>query len=238
MRISSMIGRIGFALSLAVSVPLGLASSTFITIVPTFDSTITSDPNAAAIEGVINTAINNYETRLTTPSPLTVTILFQSMTTGLGQSNTSLYQESYPSFIAALDANSSGDATDLAAVAANPSAATNPVNGTSTIDVKTANLRALGMCTTLTCPSGEPGGYDGIIGLNTHITDVGSPGTSGQYSLLGTAEHEIDEVLGFGIRSWRDWILREPCSGGPLPLCRQRRAELYHQHRGAQLLLA
>jgi hypothetical protein len=39
---------------------------------------------------------------------------------------------------------------------------------------------------------------DGFIGLNTHITDIGSPGTTGQFSLLATTEHEIDEVLGLG----------------------------------------
>jgi hypothetical protein len=54
-------------------------------ITPTFDSSITSDPNAAAIEGVINTAINTYETDFT--DPITVPITFQEMTTGFGQSS-------------------------------------------------------------------------------------------------------------------------------------------------------
>src|SRR5205085_12377771 len=55
-------------------------------------------------------------------------------------------------------------------------------------------LRAVGL-------PGAPfvnGSFDGAIGLNTHITDVGSPGTTGQYSLRAVTQHEIDEVLGLG----------------------------------------
>ncbi len=63
------------------------------------------------------------------------------------------------------------------------------------INVKTANLKALGFTG---YNSGLAGGVNGIIGLNTSITDIGSPGTTGQYSLLATVEHEIDEVLGLG----------------------------------------
>ena len=37
-----------------------------------------------------------------------------------------------------------------------------------------------------------------MIGLNTHVTDIGSPGSSGQFSLFATVEHEINEVLGIG----------------------------------------
>ncbi len=73
----------------------------------------------------------------------------------------------------------------------------NPVTGGTTIDVKTANLRAIGF-SGATYPSGLPNGYDGIISVNTSLTDVGSPGTTGQYSLAAVVEHEMDEVLGLG----------------------------------------
>jgi len=160
-------------------------------ITATFDSSITSDPNAASIEATINSAINFYQT--TFSNPVNVTIDFQEMATGLGSSNTTLYKESYQSFINNLTASNSGDATDTTALAHLPTGATNPVTGSTTINGKTANLRALGY-------SGIPpiGGFDGTIGLNTHLTNVGSPGTSGQYSLLAVIEHEIDEVLGLG----------------------------------------
>ncbi len=159
-------------------------------ITPTFDSSITSDPNAAAIEGVVNQAINTYETRFS--DPINVTITFQEMNSGLGSSNWWYYNISYQTFINALIADAS-TADDAIALAHLPHGATNPVDGSTSINVKTANLRAIGING---LNSGLAGGADGIIGLNTHITDIGSPGTSGQYSLLATTEHEIDEVLG------------------------------------------
>ena len=176
----------------ALSLPVGHAAHA-LSIAPTFDSTITSDPNAAGIEGVINTVINTYETDFT--DPITVTINFREMTSGLGQSNTWFYDLRYSSFITALhaDAKSADDATALGLL---PIQLTNPVTGSSIINVKTAEIRALNI--TGSFPSGLPGGYDGLIGLNTHFTDIGSPGTTGQYSLLSVVEHEIDEVLGLG----------------------------------------
>ena len=49
-------------------------------IIPTFDSSITGDPNAAAIEGTINTAIGIYQAKFS--DPITVHINFQEMPTG------------------------------------------------------------------------------------------------------------------------------------------------------------
>jgi hypothetical protein len=166
-------------------------ATTALTITPIFDSTITSDPNAAAIENAINTAIANIQSMFS--DPITVTINFSEMSSGLGQSNVYYYTLSYSTFLAALkaDATTSDDATAIALL---PSVSTNPVNSNSTINVKTANLRAVGIIG-LNPPTGQP---DGFIMLNTSITSPGSPGTSGAYVLLPTVEHEIDEVLGLG----------------------------------------
>jgi len=160
-------------------------------ITPTFASTITSDPNAAAIEGVINSAISFYESAFS--DPITVSIQFDSMTSGLGQSTTGFVNLSYSTYLAALKADAS-TANDAIANSFLANSAANPVNGATTINVKTANGRAVGLPTN----GFVNGSFDGVIGLNTHITDVGSPGTSGQFSLFATVEHEIDEVLGLG----------------------------------------
>jgi hypothetical protein len=160
-------------------------------ITPTFDSTITSDSNAAAIQATINGAIAAYQAAFS--DPINVTIKFQSMNSGLGSSNTTLYKIGYSTFYAALTADAVG-ADDASALANTPGGGTNPVTGSATINVKTANLRALGVA-----GSFPPiGGFDGIVGLNTHITDIGSSDTTGQYSLQAVIEHEIDEVLGLG----------------------------------------
>jgi VCBS repeat protein len=164
--------------------------ATGLTINATFDSTITSDPNAAAMEATINTAIANIQSIFS--DPITVTINFSKMNGGLGQSSSYYGNISYSTFVAALkaDATTTDDATATALL---PSVSTNPVNGSSTINVKTANLRAVGIAANP--PAGQP---DGSIGLNTSITSPGSPGTTGLYNLLPVVEHEIDEVLGLG----------------------------------------
>jgi hypothetical protein len=183
------------ALVLAGSaIPASASLISPLTITPTFDSSITSDPNGAAIEASINAAIDFYTTTLTTAtaSSINVTIDFKEGG-GLGGSNTTLYKETYQGFINALINASSGDLTDTTALAGLPTGANNPVTGSGTIDVKTAELRALGY-------TGVPpnNGFDGTITLNTALTHPGSPGSSLNYNLMATVEHEVDEVLGLG----------------------------------------
>jgi hypothetical protein len=154
------------------------------------DASITSDPNSAAIISAIQTAITNVQTSFS--DPITVTINFQEMTSGLGQSSTYFGSTTYASFLAALKADAK-TANDTTAVGLLANVAANPVNGSTSINVKTANFRAVGI--TANPPSGQP---DGFIGLNTTITSPGSVGSTLAYSLIATAEHEIDEVLGLG----------------------------------------
>jgi hypothetical protein len=176
-----------------VSVPRGsrvpgLAAG--LTITPVFDATITSDANAVAIENTINAAIVNVESMFS--DPIAVTINFAEIATGLGQSSTYFGNIPYSQFLAALkaDAKSSDDFTAISLL---PNLSTNPVNGNATINVKSANLRAVGL------PGSPPVGQpDGFISVNTSLTSPGSPGTTGQYNLIIVLEHEIDEVLGLG----------------------------------------
>jgi hypothetical protein len=176
-----------------------------------FDSTITSDPNGAAIEGTINTAIATYESLFT--NNITVSIYFQEMTSGLGESNTDIYDESYTSFYNDLVANNGNPAaiTGLNANGgdANTNGGVNPVTGDSNIQLNSADARALGInippaCFgtgapgSVQCGSSGTGPYDGIISLNTGITYPPQPNNGSNYALISVAEHEIDEVLGLG----------------------------------------
>ena len=157
-----------------------------------FESSITSDSNAAQIEAVINQAVNFYESIITTP--ITVTINYGEMTSGLGSSSTYYAPISYSDYLAALTSSSSGDATDTSALASLPTGAYNPVNGSTTVDVTTANLRALGY--NVDPPAGQP---DSTILVNTSITNyAGSPFNPDYYDLLSVVEHETDEALGLG----------------------------------------
>jgi hypothetical protein len=75
-----------------------------------------------------------------------------------------------------------------------PNSSTNPVTESTFINLKTANIRALGIA------GSYPGnnGFDGVISVNAGITDVGSNGSFGSYSFRSVVMHEINEVLGLG----------------------------------------
>jgi hypothetical protein len=167
------------------------AHATSFVIVPTFGPSITSDPNAATIEATINSTIGIYEAALT--DPITVTITFQEGS-GLGSSSTFVGNVSYSTYLTALtaDAKTSNDATALAHLGAGPN---NPVTGDPTIDVTTANLKALGFSVAL-----PPGATDSTISLNTSLMNLSRMGAQdpGKYDLMAVVLHEIDEALGFG----------------------------------------
>ena len=84
-----------------------MLSGAGLTIVPTFDSTITSDPNAAQIEADINAVIAKYEAAFS--DAITVNIIFKSSTDPnvLGLSNTGAIDISYPTLRNALAADQS-----------------------------------------------------------------------------------------------------------------------------------
>ena len=71
----------------------------------------------------------------------------------------------------------------------------NPVNGTATIHVSTANARALGI--NFNPPTGQS---DSTISLQLSLMNLSRTGTqdSTKYDLKAVVSHEIDEALGFG----------------------------------------
>lgn len=165
-------------------------------IIPTFDGTITTDPNAVEIENSINLAIQYFEARFS--DPITVTIAFQEITTAGVEGHSSWWYigHSYSEYRAALAADSTTP-NDVAALAALPNTSTDPGTGSGVVRVKTANLKALGY-TGVT--SGLVNGLDGIIGLHTSDMNLSRtlPPDPYKYDLVSVAEHEIDEVLGLG----------------------------------------
>src|SRR5580698_702101 len=64
-----------------------MLSGSNLTIVPTFDSSITTLPNASVVENTIRAAINQIESLVTANSPMTVTIDYQNQSSGLGASD-------------------------------------------------------------------------------------------------------------------------------------------------------
>jgi hypothetical protein len=161
---------------------------------PTFGSSITTDPNAAVIEGAIRAGIAEIEGDISSPNALTVSILFNSMNTGLGESSTAIGHVSYFDYYNALKAvaTSPNQLTALASLGPAPTGQSsgNPVNGNTAVIITSAEARNLGFNT--------PGvGFDSVISLNTSITSPPNP-LSGFYGLESVATHEMDETLGVG----------------------------------------
>jgi hypothetical protein len=184
------------------------ATGTGLVISPTFDSSITNNPNAAAIEAMINRSIAIYESLYS--DPITVFILFRYSTTRpngtpfgspnlIAVSDYVVYSPSWNTFISALqaDAKTANDAT------ANASLPSNPLS--TNVIPSSANGRALGgdtppaMFADSTVAAGGP--YDGIVTLNSAaLYQFVRPINSSSYDAQRLTEHEIDEVLGLGSR--------------------------------------
>lgn len=166
-------------------VPAGL------TINPIFDSSITSDPNAAKIEGTINTAIQNVQSSFS--NPITVNIKFQEGSSGLGSNSTWFSEVSYASLRASLAAAATTPDAQ-SAVNSLPTSIDNPVNNNAYVYLTDPDARALGYSGAI-----PPSGPDGIITLNTSICNLDRTSIDpSKYDLQSVAAHEIDEVLGFG----------------------------------------
>ena len=173
----------------------------------TFDSSITGNPNAAAIEAMINRAVSIYESLFS--DPITIEILFRYATTSpdgsplpagrISQSNFVYYTIPWDTVIGALRADAR-TSNDNLAIASLPASALSP-----NLLPASANGRALGGNTPPAMfPNGTVGNggpYDGIVTLNSADPfQFTRPATSGNFDAQRSTEHEIDEVMGFGSR--------------------------------------
>lgn len=195
--------RFGYSETIAITTE----PSTGLTIHPTFDSSITGNPNSTAIQAMINRAIAIYESLFS--DPITIEIRFRYATTGpdgsplpqglVSQSDTGLYILAWNTYISALraDARTSND---------NIANGSLPVTALSTnIRPGSANGRSVGLNTPpamFADGSVGPGGpYDGIVTLNsTEPFQFSRPVTATNFDAQRLTEHEMDEVIGFGSR--------------------------------------
>ena len=182
--------------------------TTGVTIHPTFDSSITGNPNAAAIQAMINRAIAIYESLFS--DPITIQIRFRYASTGpdgspipqgvVSQSDFVVYTGiSWNTYIGALraDARTNNDNT------ANASLPGSPLS--PNIRPGSANGRAIGLNTPPAMFAngmvGPGGPYDGIVTLNSaRPFQFSRPVNANSFDGQRMAEHEIDEVIGLGSR--------------------------------------
>ena len=203
---------------------------------PTFDSSITSLANAATIEATINTAIAVLENDVTAEAPVTVSIDFKNITTGLANSSTPQADLNYSKYLADLQANPNKSVNDTTALAAMPAGPNTGINGATQVLLTAADLTALGETSLASGLVSGNGGFDSTLSFNFGIINDSRPAADpAQYDLQATATHEIDEVLGIGgmpraytSRERRLQQHSDRCQrAGFLPLQRPRRQELH-----------
>ncbi|MGC2627829.1 MAG: NF038122 family metalloprotease, partial [Candidatus Udaeobacter sp.] len=191
--------------SYSETIPITTEPTTGLTIHPTFDSSITGNPNAAAIQAMINGAISIYESLFS--DPITIQIRFRYATTApdgshlpqglVSESDTALYIVRWNAFVSALraDAETNND---------NVANASLPGNALSTnIRPSSANGRAVGLNTPPAMFAdgtvGQGGQYDGIVTLNSSEPfQFSRPVNPNSFDAQSLTEHEIDEVIGLG----------------------------------------
>jgi hypothetical protein len=169
----------------------------------TFDSSITNNPNAAAIEAMINRSISIYESLFS--DPITIQIYFRYATTGpdgtplpnvIGQSDSIVYVVPWSTFINALTADAT-TSNDNVANASLPGTALSPNIGPHSANGRAVRLNTPpAMFANGTVGSGGP--YDGIVTLNSAAPlQFTRPTSAANFDAQRTTEHEMDEVMGF-----------------------------------------
>jgi len=173
----------------------------------TFDSSITNNPNALAIQSTITLAVSIFENLFS--DPITVSILFRYSASDadgspLGRATVSdtisvVYPIPWNTYISALRAHATSG-NDTMANASLPATALS-----ANVDPSGANGRAIGLNTPPgVSANGNVGSgpdfiYDGVITLNSSDPfQFTRPVNSGNYDAQRSTEHEIDEVLGLG----------------------------------------
>jgi hypothetical protein len=198
------------AMAFAVSgAPPAQASPGTLTVDPTFDSSITSAPNAGDIEGTINKAITTIEGLYTTFKSVTVNVLFKLASMSFPASTANgFFFNAYSDYTNALKADLAANPSNtvLTTAIANLSKG-NDSDGSGDILATTGQLRSLGFDApscfdasgNFNCVGGPSNPFDAIVTLNTSGLDfTGSKPSATDFDALGVVEHQINEVLGGG----------------------------------------
>lgn len=168
-------------LLLACTLALTARSASALTIIASWDTSIVNHPQAATIEATIQTAIQDFEARIA--DPVTVSVTFQRMYTGLGGSSKPLFRVPYSTYLAALRASASS-VDDGVALAHLPNGSANPVTGNDSVWAVGPLVRALGL-TTSPQPEQVPLVHRIVASVLSRGNVVGSPGVAGNREPAG-----------------------------------------------------
>jgi hypothetical protein len=225
--------RLPFGTGIVLMMLLGVASLALaphayadgLTIIPTFDSSITGNANAAQIEAAINAAIATIDGLYSNKVTIPVTFSYVSLTgnTLLQTQVAGYFGDTYTNYVNLLKADAAANPTNTALATAIAhlgtgtanTGGTNTVNGGMAIDgAQQAMLSGLTNSiegATIAINSNQPFALSGTA-------------DSSHYDLVGGLEHELDEVLGGGgVGSTLNTVASNTCNPTPTsPLCTQQ----------------
>jgi len=158
-------------------------------IVPTYDSSIMSDPNFPEEQTAISAAIQVFQTNFS--DNFTVYITFYSTNVGLAESYAYYVPVDYQAYVSALTANASSH-NDHLALSQLPTIDSDPVTGQNQISITEVLADRLGLA--------SPTSDIQSIWLNTSIMSFTRPPPNSKnlYDMQSAVEHEIDEIMGGG----------------------------------------
>jgi hypothetical protein len=162
-------------------------------IIPDFLGSITTSPDAAQIEGAIDSAVNTVHNLYGNNLKVTMDFSYTPGAAGnlLGTTQ-GYYDVPYTAYVNALKADSAAHPanTVLAAAVANLSKG-NDASGAQDMALSGAQVAMLGL--------GPASDSDATVNINSNQSFAFTrPVLSSQYDLIGGLEHELDEVLGGG----------------------------------------
>lgn len=200
--------------SLAALLSLAFAPlSRALTFNVTYDSSVTSQPNAAQIETAFGIATQVIQTLYTNSSSLNITVYWGNVGPfsggiGLGASQTQALSYSYAAITNALRATRTTVA-DSNSVASLP--ATDPTGGPWYVPL--AEAKAMGISAQNGYDANNSTISDGDVGFASDVSYNFNPtnraAVSGDYDFIAVAEHEITEVMGrdtFGLNQNGNYV--------------------------------
>ena len=179
---------------------MGASSAEALTIIPVYDSSVTSLANAATVEAAFQAVANEFDDSFAAPVTVKIGVSWGKVNGhSLGWGNIAASQSpltgpfSYSDVAAIFAADAASNPTDVSMALAAANLAANSPAGSLPYEVPYAQAQAIGFLP----PTMNPD--SGYVGFSSSTTWDYSPAngiSTGAYDFQGLAAHEISEVLG------------------------------------------
>ncbi len=195
---AKLVGRFGLGMTV-LSVVLSPAAFAGLSFAPNFDTSITSNSNAAAIEAAINIATSDIGSLFSNDMTVPVDFTYNpAAPTNLLSTSQAYGKIDYATYVNALTQDLSQHPTNTVLASALASLPLgNDANGSGLILITVAQINMLGLSQDFGC--GNACVAPITININsTQNFSLSEPTPGNQFDLIGGLEHELDETLGGG----------------------------------------